>query len=88
MITIRSTAILLALAALAGGCAGDGASADGSSVRAAMASQVIPPQPKAEGQRGPRGSDGAAAVAAYANYKQSYVAPQPQGDSPMVGSRK
>jgi len=84
MITIRTTIGLLALATLFSGCATDGPTADGASVRAAMAGQVIPPQPRT----GPQGSDGVSAVAAYANYKQSYVVPLPQGDSPLVGSHK
>lgn len=83
MITIRTTAVMALLAALTG-CATDGPTADGASVRAAMAGQVIPPQPRTS----PQGSDGASAVAAYATYKQSYVVPLPQGDSPLVGSHK
>jgi len=83
MITIRTGAVMALLTALAG-CASDGPTADGASVRAAMAGQVIPPQPRT----GPQGSDGVSAVAAYANYKQSYVVPLPQGDSPLVGSHK
>jgi hypothetical protein len=82
-----SLALLAALAALSG-CATEGPTATGASVRALMASQVIPPQPRAAGQAGTQASDGASAVAAYANYKQSYVVPQPQGDSPLVGGRK
>jgi len=84
MNTIRflgAAALILTLA----GCAAEGPAADGASVRAMLASQVIAPQPRASGKQG---SDGAAAVAAYANYKQSYVVPQPQGDSTLVGSRK
>ena len=74
-----------AMLAMLGGCAAEGPAADGASVRALMASQRLAPQhPAAQ----PHGADGAAAVAAYANYKQSYVAPQPQGDTPMVGTRK
>lgn len=76
-------ATALALAATLSGCAYEGPAASGASLRAIMASQVIPPQPHAD-----KGADGAAAVAAYANYKQSYVAPTPQGDSAMVGTKK
>lgn len=74
-----------AMLAVLGGCAAEGPAADGASVRALMASQRIAPQPSAQRAQG---ADGAAAVAAYANYKQSYVAPQPQGDTPMVGTKK
>jgi len=48
-----------------------------------MASQIVPPQPRA----GKPGTDGVAAAAAYANYKQSYAAPTPQGDSALSSHR-
>jgi hypothetical protein len=73
----------LASAVLLGGCAVDGQAGNGASVRALMASQAMPARPHEEG-----GADGAAAAAAYANYKRSYVSPQPQGDSTLVGARK
>lgn len=81
MMTTRFLIVSAALAMLAG-CAYEGPAGNGSAVRAIMASQVIPPQPRAE-----TGTDGAAAAAAYANYKQSYAQPTPQGDSAMVGKR-
>lgn len=68
---------------LLGGCAVDGPAGNGASVHALMASQAMPARPHVEG-----GADGASAAAAYANYKRSYVSPQPQGDSTLVGSRK
>jgi len=70
----------LATSAALGGCVAPTPSAGGNSVRAIMASQVVPPQ-----ARPATGSDAAAAVAAYANYQQSYVTPVPQGDSPAFG---
>jgi hypothetical protein len=84
MMTIRFPIVLAALAALSGmaGCAYEGPAGNGSAVRAIMASQIIPPQPHAD-----TGTDGVAAAAAYANYKQSYAQPTPQGDSAMVGKR-
>ena len=88
MNSILTAGTVLALLAALSGCATEGPTATGASVRALMASQVIPPQPRLPGQAGEQGSDGASAVAAYANFKQSYVIPQPQGDSPLVGGRK
>lgn len=82
MRAIRLTLVAAACAALAA-CATDGPAGSGASARALLASQVMAPQPHAA-----RGADAAAAVAGYANYQQSYVAPQPQGDSPLVGARK
>jgi hypothetical protein len=70
------------LAALAG-CAWEGPTGNGDAVRAAMASQVVPPQPRA----GRPGADGVAAAAAYANYRQSYTAPTPQGESALTSHR-
>ena len=69
-----------AVCAALAGCIATTPSAGGQSVRAIMASQAMPPQP-----RPVTGNDGAAAVAAYANYQQSYVTPVPQGDSPAFG---
>jgi len=54
----------------------------GDTVRAVLASEVIPPQPHPE-----RGADGAAASAAYTNYQKSYVSPTPQDARPAVGSK-
>jgi hypothetical protein len=54
----------------------------GAGVRAALASQVMAPQPRAD-----QGADGAAAAAAYANYQRSYVTPVPQNDSAAFGKR-
>jgi len=83
---MKSATTLLALgavlAALAG-CAWDGPAGNGDALRAAMASQIVPPQPRA----GKPGTDGVAAAAAYANYKQSYTAPTPQGDSALSSHR-
>lgn len=73
-------------ATLLSACATDGPATGGASVRALMASQIMPAQPHAA--RGADGADGMSAAAAYANYKQSYVTPAPQGDSTLVGSRK
>lgn len=80
---MKPTAMALALCALLAGCAGEGPAGNGDAVRAIMAAQIVPPQP----HTGPQAADGAAAAAAYANYRQSYVAPTPQGDSTMVGHR-
>jgi len=70
------------LAALAG-CAWDGPAGDGTALKSAMASQIVPPQPRA----GRQGADGVAAAAAYASYRQSYTAPTPQGDSALTSHR-
>ncbi|GGY40938.1 hypothetical protein [Pseudoduganella albidiflava] len=78
---LRLTAVTVAIVATLGGCAARDTSANGGSVRAIMASQVVPPQP-----RPASGTDAGTAVAGYANYVRSYVTPTPQGDSAMVGS--
>lgn len=80
---MKTLTTLLALGALLAGCAYEGPAGNGAAVRAIMASQIVPPQPRT----GAQAADGAAAAAAYANYKQSYVAPTPQGDGTMVGHR-
>jgi hypothetical protein len=77
---LRSASTLALIVVLAG-CAANERSGTGTSVRAIMASQVIPPRPHAE-----TGNDGAAAMAGYANYQRSYESPTPQGSSAMVGS--
>lgn len=81
MMFIRFACAAVALSAVAtlGGCAYEGPAGNGASVRAIMASQVIPPQPHPD-----TGTDGVAAAAAYANYKQSYASPTPQSDSTLV----
>lgn len=81
MMIIRFAIAVLVAASLSG-CAYEGPAGNGSAVRAIMASQIMPPQPHPD-----TGTDGAAAAAAYANYKQSYVQPTPQGDSAIVGKR-
>lgn len=83
---MKSATTFLALGAVLaalGGCALDGPAGNGDAVRSAMASQIVPPQPRA----GRQGADGVAAAAAYANYKQSYAAPTPQGDSALSSHR-
>jgi hypothetical protein len=80
---MKTLTTLLALGALLAGCAYEGPAGNGAAVRAIIASQIVPAQPRT----GPQAADGAAAAAAYANYKQSYVAPTPQGDGAMVGHR-
>jgi hypothetical protein len=82
MIAIRS-AILFMLGAGLVGCAYEGPAAGGASVRALMASQMLPPQPQRE-----TGTEGSAAAAAIANYKQSFVTPVAQSDTPLVGGKK
>jgi hypothetical protein len=54
----------------------------GDTVRAVLASEVIPPQRHSD-----LGADGAAASAAYTNYQKSYVSPTPQSASPTFGSK-
>ncbi len=84
MIPTRTTAVVLALLAATvstTGCAGKERSGTGTSVRAIMASQMLPPQPRAQA-----GTEAATAVAGYANYQRSYVTPTPQADSAMIGS--
>jgi len=73
-------ASLLASSILLAGCATDGPATNGDSVRAMIASQAIPPQPRVE-----QGSDARAAVAAYGNYQSSYVTPTSQGDASAFG---
>ena len=69
-------AIPLLVAVALAGCATDGPATSGASERAAMASQVISPQPPA--QRQPAVADGVAAVAVYKNFVESYTSPRPQ----------
>jgi len=83
---MKSMTTLLALGAISAalaGCTWDGPAGNGDALRSAMASQVVPPQPRA----GRQGADGVAAAAAYANYKQSYATPAPQGDSALSSHR-
>lgn len=81
MKTILNTSLLAALGLLAG-CATEGPATNGDSVRAMLASQAIPPQPRVE-----RGADGRAAVAGYANYQQSYVTPAAQSNASAFGDK-
>ncbi|AXA93283.1 hypothetical protein [Massilia sp. YMA4] len=73
--------VLILLAAL-GGCAAPTRTASGDTVKALMASQIIPPKPHAA-----TGMDGVAAVAAQARYERSYAAPAAQADSPTFGKK-
>jgi acyl dehydratase len=82
MISIRRASLIVFACSLAG-CAYEGPAANGSAVRTLMASQILPAQPHEDA-----GNDGDAAAAAYANYKQSFVTPVTQGDSPLVGGKK
>jgi len=68
-------ATALIIAAALTGCATDGPATNGASLRAAIASQVIAPQP-----RQTAGMDGAAAVEIYRNYVDSFDSPRPQVD--------
>lgn len=77
----RSFLIALALCSLVA-CAPASRATSGATVRAIVASQIIPPQPRPE-----TAADGAAAVAAYANYQQSYVTPQPHADNAAFGRK-
>ncbi|QBE62214.1 hypothetical protein [Pseudoduganella lutea] len=77
----RTAAVTVACLAAMSGCATRHPAGTGATVRAIMASQVVPAQPRPE-----RGTDAAAAMAGYANYQRSYVTPTPQGDSAMIGS--
>lgn len=81
---MKFTSFLLLAAALAGCQAPypNDRGPYGAGVRATLASQIIPPQPRPDA-----GHDAAAAVAAYANYQRSYVTPTPQSDSPSFGSK-
>ena len=81
MTFIRIAAVAAASLAALGGCAAPDRSANGTTVRAIMASQMLPPQPQSG-----RGTDAATAIAGYANYQRSYVTPVAQGDSAMIGS--
>ena len=83
MIHRRFAMILAGVAAFAtlAGCASTDRSGTGTSVRAIMASQMLPPQPATA-----TGTEATTAVAGYANYQRSYVTPTPQGDSAMIGS--
>jgi hypothetical protein len=71
-----------AICAALAGCIAPTPSAGGQSVRAIMASQAVPPQPRPD-----TGSDAAAAVAAVQNYQRSYVTPVPQTDNLSFGSK-
>ena len=73
-------ASLLATVTILAGCATEGPATNGDSVRAMIASQAVPPQPRVE-----RGSDARAAVSAYANYQNSYATPTAQGDGGAFG---
>jgi len=79
---VRSLLIVLAAASLSA-CAPASLATSGTTMRAIVASQIIPPQPRRE-----TGSDANAAVAAYANYQQSYVTPQTHSDNAAFGSTK
>ena len=81
MKTLLSASLLASLGLLAG-CATDGPATNGDSVRAMLASQTIPSQPRVE-----RGADGRAAVAGYANYQQSYVTPAAQSNASAFGDK-
>lgn len=72
----------LALSAALAGCVAPTPSAGGDSVRAIMASQVVPPQVRPD-----TGSDAAAAVAAYANYQRSFATPVSQTETLTFGSK-
>ncbi|GGY91111.1 hypothetical protein ACFFTM_25300 [Pseudoduganella plicata] len=78
----RSLLIALALCGLPA-CAPASLATSGTTLRAIVASQTIPTQPRRE-----TGTDGSAAVAAYANYQQSYVTPQTHADNAAFGSTK
>jgi hypothetical protein len=82
MTMIRSAAALAILAATAG-CAYEGPAAGGATVRAIMASQMLPPT-----QQRAAGGDATAGAAAIENYRKSYVTPTPQGDATLLGNRK
>ncbi len=80
MKSIRFTLAVVALMSALTGCAVDTPSAGGNTVRAIMASQIVPAQP-----HGPARTDAAAAVAAYGNYQRSYTTPESQGDRSSFG---
>lgn len=73
---------LLASLTILAGCATEGRATGGDSVRAIVASQIIPPQPRVD-----RGIDGRAAAAAYGNYQNSYASPVAQGESTSFGRK-
>jgi len=73
-------ASLLASLTILGGCATEGPATNGDSVRAMIAGQTVPPQPRVE-----RGMDARAAVSAYVNYQGSYATPTAQGDGGAFG---
>ncbi|KQQ96247.1 hypothetical protein [Massilia sp. Leaf139] len=72
----------LAISSLLGGCVAATPSAGGASVRAILASQALPAQPRPD-----TGADAGAAVAAYVNYQRSYAAPVSQTDTLTFGSK-
>jgi hypothetical protein len=76
MTFFRIAAVTAACLAALGGCATHAPAGTGATVRAIMASQVLPPTPRKEA-----GTDATAAMAGYANYQQSYVTPTPQAES-------
>ncbi|TWI67397.1 hypothetical protein IP91_01510 [Pseudoduganella lurida] len=76
-----ATTLALAMSVALAGCAAPERSANGHTVRAVMASQIVPPQPHEPG-----GTEAGPAVAGYANYQRSYESPTPQNGSAMVGS--
>ncbi len=78
-------ACVLALPATLAACAYEGPAAQGNTVRAIMASQVLPPQPR---RPGAGGTDAAVTGAALNNYRQSYVVPVQQNGSAMVGASR
>ena len=82
MTTTTSVFAIACTLALLGGCATGTPTGTGNSVRAIMASQVVPPQVRPD-----TGSNAAAAVAAYANYQRSYVTPVSQTDTLTFGSK-
>ena len=73
-------ASLLATLTILAGCATEGPATNGDSVRAMIASQALPPQPRVD-----RGSDARAAVSAYANYQNAYATPTALGDGGAFG---
>ncbi|HEX8605880.1 MAG TPA: hypothetical protein VF774_24775 [Pseudoduganella sp.] len=81
MTHIRYAALVILAATGMTGCASQERSGTGTSVRAIMASQMLPPQPATN-----TGTEASTAVAGYANYQRSYVTPTPQTDSAMIGS--
>jgi len=80
---ITRTLIVASAAVCLAACAPATRTTSGATMRAIVASQIIPPRPHPES-----GADGQAAVAAYANYQQSYVTPAGHADSAAFGSTK